>query len=91
MRRMPICFGRCARGGGSFGVVTALEFDLLRLPEIFAGALFSPGAGGRRAARLAEWTTGMPEEMTSVWRVLNFPPIPEVPEPSAANHSPSSR
>jgi hypothetical protein len=26
-------------------------------------------------------TGGVPEEMTSVWRLLNFPPIPEVPEP----------
>ncbi|HEX5907412.1 MAG TPA: hypothetical protein VFY56_10385 [Propionibacteriaceae bacterium] len=23
----------------------------------------------------------MPEERTSVWRMLNFPPIPEIPEP----------
>jgi len=27
-----------------------------------------------------EWTSGMPEEMTSVGRLMNFPPIPEVPE-----------
>ncbi len=38
----PICSGRCAEGGGSFGVVTAIEFDLVPVPELHAGTLFFP-------------------------------------------------
>ena len=69
-------------GGGNFGVVTALEFDLLPLAEVYAGVLFFPA---ERAAEVLhawrEWIAGVPEETTSVGRLLNFPPIPEIPEP----------
>ncbi len=78
----PDLFWALRGGGGSFGVVTALEFDLLALPEIYAGALFFPAD---RAAEVLhawhEWTAGVPEQMTSVGRLMNFPPIPEIPEP----------
>jgi len=78
----PDLFWALRGGGGSFGVVTALEFDLLPLPEIFAGALLFPA---EQASEVLQgwngWTSGMPEEMTSVGRLMNFPPIPEVPEP----------
>jgi FAD/FMN-containing dehydrogenase len=69
-------------GGGSFGVVTALEFDLLPLPEIFAGALFFPAEQASEVLHgWNEWIDSVPEEMTSVGRLMNFPPVPEVPEP----------
>ena len=69
-------------GGGNFGVVTALEFDLLPVAEVYAGALFFPF---ERAAEVLhawhQWTAGVPDEVTSVGRLLQFPPVPEVPEP----------
>jgi FAD/FMN-containing dehydrogenase len=69
-------------GGGDFGIVTALEFELLPIAEVFAGALFFPAA---RAAEVLhawhEWTAGAPEEVTSVGRLMSFPPLPEIPEP----------
>ncbi|HET9186084.1 MAG TPA: FAD-dependent oxidoreductase, partial [Solirubrobacterales bacterium] len=69
-------------GGGDFGIVTALEFELLPIAEVFAGALFFPAA---RAAEILhawhEWTAGAPDEVTSVGRMLSFPPFPEIPEP----------
>ncbi|HEX5799553.1 MAG TPA: FAD-binding oxidoreductase [Gaiellaceae bacterium] len=69
-------------GGGSFGVVTALEFNLFPITEVYAGILWFPI--DRAAEILNEWrawTDGQPEEMTSVGRLLQFPPIPEIPEP----------
>ena len=70
------------RGGGSFGVVTAIEFNLLPIREIFAGALFFPAEeAGDVLHGWLEWTRGLPEEMTSTGRFMNFPPIPDIPEP----------
>ncbi len=69
-------------GGGAFGVVTAIEFNLLPLTEVYAGILWFPV--DRAAEILNEWrawTDGQPDEMTSVGRILQFPPIPEIPEP----------
>jgi len=78
----PDLFWALRGGGGSFGVVTALEFDLLPLPEIFAGALLFPAEQASEVLHgWREWTAGMPEEMTSVGRLMNFPPVPEVPDP----------
>ena len=78
----PDLFWALRGGGGSFGVVTALEFDLLPLPEIFAGALLFPAEqAGEVLHGWREWTAGVPEEMMSVGRLMNFPPVPEVPEP----------
>jgi FAD/FMN-containing dehydrogenase len=78
----PDLFWALRGGGGSFGVVTALEFDLLPLPEIFAGALLFPVEQASEVLHgWREWTGGMAEEMTSVGRLMNFPPIPEVPDP----------
>lgn len=78
----PDLFWALRGGGGSFGVATALEFELLDLPEVYAGVLFFPA---ERAAEILhawrEWTTTAPEEITSVGRLLNFPPLPEIPEP----------
>ena len=78
----PDLFWALRGGGGSFGVVTALEFDLLPLRQVFAGALFFPAEQASEVLHgWNEWTNGVPEEMTSVGRLFNFPPIPEMPEP----------
>jgi FAD/FMN-containing dehydrogenase len=78
----PDLFWALRGGGGSFGVVTALEFDLLPLPEIFAGVLLFPAQEASQVLQgWLEWSAGMPEEMTSVGRLMNFPPVPEVPDP----------
>jgi hypothetical protein len=78
----PELFWAMRGGCGDFGIVTALEFDLLPIAEVYAGALFFPI---ERASEVLhawrEWTAGAPEEVTSVGRVMNFPPFPEVPEP----------
>jgi len=77
----PDLFWALRGGGGSFGVVTALEFALYPVRELYAGALFWPQ---ERAAEILHawqaWTTGLPDTVTSVGRLLNLPPIPEIPE-----------
>jgi hypothetical protein len=69
-------------GGGSFGVVTALEFELLPLTEVYAGALFWPIERGEEIlVAWSRWVDDVPDEITSVGRLLQLPPIPEIPEP----------
>ena len=69
-------------GGGNFGVVTALEFDLYEVPELYAGVMFFPFE--RASEVLHAWhglTADLPDEMTTVGRVMQFPPLEEIPEP----------
>jgi len=69
-------------GGGSFGVVTALEFTLYPISEVYAGVLFFPIERGSEVLRAwRRWIENVPDEVTSVGRFLQFPPIPDIPEP----------
>jgi FAD/FMN-containing dehydrogenase len=78
----PDLFWAVRGGGGAFGVVTAIEFNLFPVTEVYAGILWFPI---ERAAEVLKawrtWTDTVPEELTSVGRLLQFPPIPEIPEP----------
>lgn len=68
-------------GAGNFGVVTALEFELIEQAQDYAGILFFPL---ERAAEVLhawrEWHPSTPDELTSVGRILQFPPLPVIPE-----------
>jgi FAD/FMN-containing dehydrogenase len=78
----PELFWALRGGGGSFGVLTALELELFPVPELYGGVLFWPQ---ERAAEVLEawheWTAAVPDEMTSIGRLLNVPPLEEIPEP----------
>jgi FAD/FMN-containing dehydrogenase len=78
----PDLFWALRGGGGSFGAVTALELRLYPISEVYAGVLFFPI---ERASEVLhawrEWIEDVPDEMTSVGRLLRLPPIPAIPEP----------
>ena len=76
----PDLFWALRGGGGSFAIVTALEFALYPVRELYAGALFWPleRAAGILAAWQA-WAAGIPDTVTSVGRLLNVPLDSEVP------------
>lgn len=69
-------------GGGTIGVITELEFDLLPYPQAVAGMLVWDQ---RRAAEIVPawlaWTRGLPDEVTSSLRLMNLPPLPDIPAP----------
>jgi FAD/FMN-containing dehydrogenase len=82
----PDLFWALRGGGGNFGVVTALEVQLYVIPDIYAGVLFFPWERSSEVLHAwREWTESVPEEMTSVGRILQFPPIPDIPEPLRGN------
>jgi FAD/FMN-containing dehydrogenase len=68
-------------GGGNFGVVTAMEFRLYPVEELYAGWLVWPWERSQEVIeRWAEWTRTAPDEVTSMARIMQLPPIDEVPE-----------
>jgi len=78
----PELFWALRGGGGNFGVVTALEVQLYAIPDVYAGVLFFPWERSSEVLHAwLDWTRTVPEEITSVGRILQFPPIPEIPEP----------
>jgi FAD/FMN-containing dehydrogenase len=67
-------------GGGNFGVVTAIEIRLFPHSEIYAGVLFWPMERAREILNAwRTWIEDVPEGVTSVGRLLRFPPIPQLP------------
>ncbi len=67
-------------GGGGFGVVTALEFDLLPVPRVYAGMLTWDWRHAQRVLRAwAEWAGEAPESVTSIARLLQAPDEPWLP------------
>ena len=78
----PDLFWALRGGGGSFGIVTAIEFNLFPITEVYAGILWFPVDRATEVLKAwRAWTDGAPDELTSVGRILQFPPIPEIPEP----------
>jgi hypothetical protein len=67
-------------GGGAFAAVTALEVALHPIAEVHAGALTWPlehAADVLHAWRV--WTHEVPDRVTSIGRILRYPPLPDLP------------
>jgi FAD/FMN-containing dehydrogenase len=79
----PNLFWALRGGGGSFGIVTALEFRLIPVSEAYAGVLWWPIERDREVLHTwAELTrTELPDELTTVGRYLRLPSLPDIPEP----------
>src|SRR5262249_44806738 len=68
-------------GGGSFGVVTAMEFRTFDFETAYAGMLMWDLAEIAPVLReWAAWAPDAPEEITTSFRALRLPPIPELPD-----------
>src|SRR4051795_729259 len=77
----PDLFWAVRGGGGSFGAVTAIEFRLYPYAQVYAGMLVFPWE--RAAEVLHAWrelVPTLPDEMTTVGRILQVPPLPDIPE-----------
>lgn len=67
-------------GSGAFGVVVSLELDLLPYADVFAGMLLWDASRAAEVSHAwAEWTASAPESATTTLRIMNFPPLPELP------------
>jgi FAD/FMN-containing dehydrogenase len=78
----PDLFWALRGGGGSFGVVTAVVTELLPVTEAYAGSLWYTIE--RADEVLHAWRelvqAGPPDELSTIARMMSFPPVPEAPE-----------
>jgi hypothetical protein len=78
----PELFWALRGGGGSFGVVTAIEFVLYPAPQVYAGALLWPWERATEVLkRYVEWCRTAPDAISTSVRLLQVPPLPDIPEP----------
>ena len=78
----PELFWALRGGGGSFGIVVGMEIDLYPVATVYGGNVIYPVVeAGEVLRRFRTWIAEMPEEMTASVVLMNFPPIPQVPEP----------
>lgn len=68
-------------GGGNFGVVTGMEIRLYPVTQVYAGNLLYPIDQAKAVfTRYREWIHSAPDELTSSIVIMNYPPIPQIPE-----------
>jgi hypothetical protein len=76
----PELFWALRGGGGSFGVVTACEFELFDIPTAYAGMMiFDVRRAEEVLRRWVDWSAQAPEQATTSLRILHLPLLPELP------------
>lgn len=77
----PDLFWAIRGGGGNFGVLTSLEYQLHPLRTMFAGPIFYPPEQAAGAMRLyREFMRTAPREMSAFFAFLIVPPGPPFPQ-----------
>jgi FAD/FMN-containing dehydrogenase len=77
----PELFWALRGGGGSFGVVTAIEFRVFPIPELYAGAMLFPLERAREVLHAwRETLPELPEELMTWASLMRFPDLPQVPD-----------
>jgi hypothetical protein len=77
----PELFWALRGGGGGYAIVTALHLQLVPVTEVYAGTmLFPPELAADGLRRYRDWTATAPDEVGSMLRFLDLPPIPDIPE-----------
>ena len=68
-------------GGGNYGIVTAVEIELYAYPTVYAGMMLWPWERGAEVLKAwVEWTRTAPDEVTTSARLIQVPPLPDIPE-----------
>jgi FAD/FMN-containing dehydrogenase len=69
-------------GGGNYGVVTEVEFRTFGFTDAYGGMLVWPWEQAEAVLRTwAAWAVDAPRSVTTSFRILQIPPLPEIPEP----------
>ncbi|MGW5723904.1 FAD-binding oxidoreductase [Amycolatopsis sp. NPDC003865] len=74
-------------GRAGFGVVTALEFGLVEVTELYGGGLYFDAADLPEVLRAwRTWAVAAPDELTTSIALVALPGLPFLPEPIRGKH-----
>lgn len=77
----PELFWAVRGGGGSFGVVTAIELATFDIPTAYAGMMLWDLKDVEPVLReWAAWAPTAPDEVTTAFRAMRLPDLPELPD-----------
>lgn len=66
----------------NFGIVTSLTTDLFPVTRLYGGGIYFSGQYARQLLNTySQWTTSVPDEMTSSIALVRLPPSKQIPEP----------
>jgi hypothetical protein len=78
----PELFWAVRGGKGNFGIVTALEFELVPVPALYAGGLFFAADDAPAVLHtFRQWAPTLPEEVATSVAIMRMPPMEELPPP----------
>ena len=78
----PELFWALRGGNGNYGVVTAIEFRVYPVEDLYAGAMFFPFERAREVLHaFSELAPSAPDELMTWASLMQFPDLPFVPEP----------
>ncbi len=78
----PELFWALRGGNGNFGLVTAIEFAVYPVENLYAGVMFFPFERAGEVLHLwTELLPTLPDELMTWAKLLQFPDAPDVPEP----------
>jgi len=78
----PELFWAVRGGKGNFGVVTAIELQLVPVRSVLGGGIFFAGKDAASVLHaFRQWAPTLPEEVGTSIAILRLPPLDEVPPP----------
>lgn len=78
----PELFWAVRGGKGNFGIVTALEIELVPVDALYAGGIFFAGDDAPALLhRFRQWAPMLPERVSTSIALMRMPPMEELPPP----------
>ena len=78
----PDLFWALRGGKGNFGLVTAIELDLVPVAQVYAGGVFfAAGSAADVLRSFRSWAPTLPDHASASVALLQLPPLEALPEP----------